>query len=446
MNGTENSDLLLKIINSALKSKKLYPPGHPSIAAPVNKVFQLLSEALKTDNNVMIGILHETLVFDDNMIQDGDKLYPDILSYMGDKNIDALIFERGTSVKELSTAFDILSGPRLQGKELQRELHTKGVTHITLKSIPTGKRNALEIYNGAVEVVKNVMGEVRMGKLPKTEPVNNIIEEITETVLSDQNAIMGLTMIKNYDNYLYNHSVNVSIMAIALGRNMALDKEELHAVGVAALLHDVGKTGVAEDIIRKPGGLSSEEWEKLKEHPLLGSNIAKRMEGLEELIGRLIYEHHIKYDHSGYPQTTSSIHPLSQIITISDAYDALTTLRVYQQPHSPVEAIKVMNNFSGRHFNPDTLKAFVNMIGVYPVGTMVRLSSNEIGVVTKLNSEFPALPFVKVLYDMEGNSLEASFELDLSTSQDKAIVSTVNPATTTTDIGSFFEKEAANAV
>ncbi|HAO94397.1 MAG TPA: hypothetical protein DCR11_11100 [Deltaproteobacteria bacterium] len=253
-------------------------------------------------------------------------------------------------------------------------------------------------------------------------------------------------MIKNYDNYLYNHSVNVSIMALSLGKAMGLPKDDLHAVGVAALLHDVGKTGVAENIIRKPGGLSSEEWEKIKEHPLLGSNIAKRMDGLDETIGRLIYEHHIKYDHSGYPQTTSSLHPLSQLITISDAYDALTTLRVYQQPHSPVEAVKVMNNFSGRHFNPDTLKAFIDMIGVYPVGTMVRLTTNEVGIVTRLNAEKQGGPIVKILYDSEGVIVENPYEVDIAVSTDKEIVTTVNPATTSTDLGSFFEKEAAQAV
>ncbi|MBI5455033.1 MAG: HD-GYP domain-containing protein [Deltaproteobacteria bacterium] len=445
MNG-DASELILKSINSALKSKKLYPPGHPAIAAPVNKTFQLITEELRSTSNIAIGILHETLTFEDTLIQDGDKLYPDILQYMADKNIDAIIFEKGSTLKELSAVFDILSGQPIQGKELQRELHAKGVTHITLKSVPMGKRNVLEIYNGAVEVVKNVMGEVRMGKIPRSEPVKTIVDEITETVFSDQNAILGLTMIKNYDNYLYNHSVNVSIMALSLGRAMGLPKDDLHAVGVAALLHDVGKTGVAENIIRKPGGLSSEEWEKIKEHPLLGSNIAKRMDGLDETVGRLIYEHHIKYDHSGYPQTTSSLHPLSQLITISDAYDALTTLRVYQQPHSPVEAIKVMNNFSGRHFNPDTLKAFINMIGVYPVGTMVRLTTNEVGIVTKLNAEKQESPVVKILYDSEGVIVENPYELDLSTATDKEIVSTVNPATTSTDLGSFFEREAAQAV
>jgi len=439
-----NSEMILKSINSALKSKKLYPSGHPAISAPINKTHQTVSDLLKIQNNVMIGMVNEALVIEDELVEDAETLYPDIFAHMNSKNIDAIIFEKGISPKEISSMLDILSGPdELQGKELQRELHSNGVTHITLKSVPMGKKNILEIYNGAVEVVQNVMGEVRMGKIPRSEPVEEIVNEISETVLSDPNAIIGLTMIKNYDNYLFNHSVNVSIMSLALGRAMGLSSEDLHSVGVASLLHDVGKTGVSENIIRKPGGLSSDEWEKVKEHPQLGQNISKRMSGMSETIGRLILEHHVKYDHSGYPQTSSSLHPLSQIITICDAYDALTTLRVYQKPHNPVEALKVMNTFSGRHFNPATLKAFTNLVGLYPVGTMVRLSSNEIAIVTAINPEQSEEPVVKVVFDAMGGPLEQPRELDLSVDNSNSIISTVNPATTDIDLGAFFEKEAA---
>ncbi len=440
----DNNEAILKSINAALKSKKLYPAGHPAIAAPINKAYQVIGDSLKTQNNVMIGMINEALVVEDTLVENSEALYPDLISQMNSRNIDAIIFEKGMSTRELSSVLDVLSGDGgLQGAELQKELHGKGITHITLKSVPFGKKNILEIYNGAVEVVKNVMAEVRMGKIPQSEPVDTIVNEITETVLSDPSAIIGLTMIKNYDNYLYNHSVNVSIMSLALGRSMGLSEEELHSVGVAALLHDIGKTGVSENIIRKPGGLSSDEWEKIKEHPQLGLNISKRMSGLGETVGRLIFEHHIKYDHSGYPQTSSSLHPLSQIITICDAYDALTTLRVYQKPHNPVDAIKVMNTFSGRHFNPTTLKAFTNLIGLYPIGTMVRLSSNDVGIVTRTNPESGEEPAVKVVLDKDGVALPEPYEIDLSKDRSKSIISTVNPALTNMDIAAFFEKEAA---
>jgi len=444
MNGAD-SEAILKNLNASLKNKKLYPPSHPAVASAVRKLCQLLTDSLRDKTSMVTALVHGALVFEGNPVPDSEALYPEILKYLAEKKSDALIFEKGLTEKEITSLFDVLTGAQIQGQELQKELHARGVTHITLRSIPMGKRNFVEVYNGAVDVVKSSMGEVRMGKIPSSGPVHNIVDEITESVFSDQSAMIGLTMIKNYDNYLYNHSVNVSIMSLALGREINLSKEELHAVGIAALLHDIGKTGVSEQIIRKPGGLSSEEWDKIKEHPLLGSNIIKRMEKLQELVSRLVYEHHIRYDHSGYPQTSGALHPYSQIITICDAYDALTTLRVYQKPHSPIEAIKVMTSLSGRHFNPDVFKGFVKMIGLYPIGTMVCLSTGEIGIVTKVNPETPSTPVVKVLYDRNGSTLDKPLDMNLAADEGKGIsvVATVNPATVSIDINAFFEKEVA---
>ncbi len=166
------------------------------------------------------------------------------------------------------------------------------------------------------------------------------------------------------------------------------------------------------------------------------------MDGLKEYVGQMILEHHIKHDHSGYPKTKVNLHPYSQILTVCDAYDALTTLRVYQTPNNPVEAVKIMMNLSGRHFDPETLKAFLGMIGLYPVGTMVRLSTNEIGIVTKVIPEEPASPVIRVIYDKDGNSLDDPFDLDLSKTSDVSILSTVNPATANVELSNFFEREA----
>lgn len=434
-------ETILQSINASLKSKKLYPKGHPAASAPVKKSYELLTESLRSRNNVALGIVNEALVFEGKPIVDSEQLYPELLSHLAHKKVEAVIFEKGFTEKEISSIFDILSGEDVHGAELQKILHAQGIMHITLKSIPTGM---VEVYKNAVEAVKNVMNEIRMGKIPKAEPVRRIVDQISESVFSDPNAMIGLTMIKNYDNYLYNHSVNVSIVSLALGRALGLSEEELHAIGVASLLHDVGKTGVSEDIIRKPGGLSSEEWEKVKEHPTMGSKIIQRMDGVEELIGKMVFEHHIKYDRSGYPKTDEDLHPLSQVITICDAYDALTTLRVYQTPHNPVEAIKIMMNLSGRHFHPDMLKAFISMIGLYPVGTMVRLSTSEIAIVTKANDQSPDAPTVKVIYDTDGNSLDNPVEIDLSNEESKevSIIATINPATADVELSNFFEGEA----
>ncbi len=441
----DNKDLILKTLNAALQSKKLYPPGHPSIAAPARKIHQLLGGLLQEKPKLMIGLVDEALVFDEIPVEDGEEHYEDLYNHMSEKQVEAIIFEKGVSDKELGSLLDILADEReLKGNDLQNEVRAKGVTRISLKSVQKGKKNFLEVYNDAVGVVKSVMNEIRMGKIPNSSAVNTVVDDMTELVFSDANAMIGLTMIKNYDDYLYNHSVNVGILSISLGRQMNLGKEDLHSLGVGSLLHDVGKTGVSEDIIKKPGGLSSDEWEKIKEHPVLGNKITKRMEHMDEAIGRIVFEHHIRYDRSGYPKTDQDIHPLSMIVSVADAYDALTTLRVYQQPYQPVEAIKVIRGLAGKHFEPNTVKAFEDMIGLYPVGTMVRLTTNEIGVVTEINYGAADRPKLKILYGSDGTEASEQRLINLA-DEDPAklnIIGPVDPLSRNMDMASFFEKES----
>ncbi|MFQ5442126.1 MAG: HD-GYP domain-containing protein [Thermodesulfobacteriota bacterium] len=436
---------ILKGINGALRGTKFYPPGHPAIKASEEKTYGIISASLSESENFLIALVEGALVIDEKPVADGESLYPELIEFMGKKNVGTIMIERGVDLQEFSSLIDVLSTTEEEGDDLSGVLKARGITHITLSSISEGKQHFLEVYNDAVKSVQGAMEEVRMGKIPRAEPITSVVNKVTESVLVDPNAMIGLTMIKNYDNYLYNHSVNVSILAVSLANAMELSPDDIHAVGVGALLHDIGKTGVSEEIIRKPGGLSSEEWAKVKEHPLLGSEIVKRMNGVVETTQRVVYEHHIKYDHTGYPETHNQLHPYSQILTICDAYDALTTLRVYQKPHTPVEALRIMNNFSGRNFDPDILKAFSDMIGIYPVGTMVRLSTNEIAIVTKINPESPDLPLVKIIYDADGGLLAETQETDLSkgAENDQSIIATVNPASVDVQLSEFFEKESA---
>ncbi len=442
MNRGEYREQILKGINSALKSRKLYPPGHPAIITPVRKVFNLIGELLKDQNALLISRLNDTLVFDDQPLFESEKNYQEIIHRMRERNIEVIVLERGISEQEFTDFIDmLLEDNRLTARELNEALKERGITHISLKSLE--KRKEIEVYNDAVRVIRSVMSDIRLGRIPETEPVKEIVEDMTSSILADPNALIGLSMIKSYDNYLYNHSVNVSILAISLGRIMGLSDDDLRTVGISALLHDIGKTGIAEDIIKKPGGLSSEEWEKIKQHPVLGKDITRKMGGMSEDVGRMIYEHHIRYDHSGYPKTTSSLHPLSQIITISDAYDALTTLRVYQRARTPSEALGLMMSLSGRHFDPKVFKTFMDMIGLYPVGTMVRLTTNEIGVVIRTPQDTNSGITVKVLYDKNCKPVEEPFEVTIGNKeQERSILSTVEPALLNIDVGMLFKEEA----
>jgi len=443
----ENIDVILKGINSAVKGKKLYPAGHPAIAAPITKAYQTLSELLKTNNKIFVGITKDVMVFEETPLMDAEKTLGELLHQMKRREIEGIIFEKGLMQEEFFSFIDSLSGETiLKGKELQTMLASRNISHITIKSI--SKRSIFETYTDAISVVQETMNQIRLGKVPQAGEIVRVSDELTELVLTDQNAMLGLTMIKNYDNYLFNHSVNVCILSIALAENMKQEEANLRIVGVGGLLHDLGKTGVAEEIIKKPDRLSTEEFESIKQHPVLGSKMIEQMPGLAGLISRVVYEHHIRYDHSGYPLTESPLHPLSMIITIVDAYDAMTTLRVYQRPFNPVEAIKLMNTMSGKHFDPNTLKAFIAMIGFYPVGTTVRLTTNDIGIVTKANPTDSLSPTVKIIFGGDGKQINKPYELDLLKEGNRniKIIAPVDPLTKGMDLGHFFEEESKEII
>jgi len=442
----DNRELILRSFNAALHSKKLYPPGHPSVAVPARKTHQLLTNYIQGTQRLVLAIVEDSLVFDDIPEANAAEQFGDIMEHLTGKKIEAITFKGAVKEEELSGLVEVLTSDEAfaSQEELERKLKTLGIKNITLQSMSVEQRGYFEVYNDAIGVVKNVMSEIRLGKIPRSDEVKGIVKEMSEMVFTNTNAMVGLSMIKNYDEYLYNHSVNVSIISLTLARHLKLERAVVDTIGVAALLHDVGKTGVAEDIIKKPGGLSSEEWEKVKEHPVIGSDIAERMKEMPEEVCRIIYEHHIRHDHSGYPKSDRQLYQHSMIVTICDAYDALTTLRVYQSPHQPVDAIKILRDLSGAHFTPEIVEAFSDMIGVYPVGTMVRLTTNEVGVVTSVTPDENDKVTVKILYDKNGAQLEEPLPIDISPQEGggPTIVGAADPLSRNMDVSAFFEKEA----
>ncbi|MFQ5329916.1 MAG: HD-GYP domain-containing protein [Thermodesulfobacteriota bacterium] len=442
-------DDLLRTINSATRNTRLYPPGHPAIATQLAKALQSVTDILKNHEKqrLFIGKLKDVLVFDETPIMDAEEKLDDFLHHMDSKGVEGIIFENGILAKEFASFITILAGEEdIHGAALQKRLHAGGVKHISLKSIPFGKRTLIEVYSDTMGVVQDVLHAVRLGKIPRSDGVLHVVGEMSNAVLSNKNAMIGLTMIKNYDNYLYNHSVNVSILTLSLAQVLKYEGEDLLAAGIGGLLHDVGKTGVAEDIMNKPGTLSDDEWKRMREHPVMGAQIISRMKGLDKSIVHMVHEHHIRYDRSGYPTLDSPLHPMGMIVTLADAYDALTTLRVYQRPYHPAEAVKILHGLSGKHFAPKIVQAFTNMLGVYPVGTMVRLSTNEIAIVTNINAADGEHPVVKVVYGSDGKKLTSSQAVDLSQAGEKArfIVSPVDPLSKGIDMGVFLEEEVGS--
>ncbi len=285
------------------------------------------------------------------------------------------------------------------------------------------KAAANRTYSQSVAVTKDVINSVRIGKTPNIRKIKRVVQGIVDQVLNEETSLIGLTAIRDYDEYTFTHSVNVCIFSIALGRRLGMTKLQLYELGLAALMHDIGKSRVPIDLLQKTGELTDEEWKWMAAHPWLGVLVLfqfrRQQEELSYRAMTVCQEHHMKVDLTGYPK---SIRPrqvslLSKIVSIADGYDAATSRRVYRtEVITPSAVLEEMRDNPRRGLDQVLVKAFINLLGIYPVGTLVVLDTFELAVVSAANQNPDALsrPIVKIISDAQGNTISPPIQVDLA--------------------------------
>ncbi|MFP3981801.1 MAG: HD-GYP domain-containing protein [Desulfobacterales bacterium] len=246
---------------------------------------------------------------------------------------------------------------------------------------------AHRLYSYAYNALKSVGQKILKGQSSGVRKPLRVIQDITDLAFANNAVLMGIATIRDHDDYTFTHSVNVAILSICLGQEIGLSRKSLVRLGISALFHDLGKIDVPVEILNKPGPLDTREFQEIRHHPVNGVRRIIKLNADSELKARILlppFEHHLRYDLSGYPDTNWS-RPLSlfgRIIEICDVYDALTSARSYRQtPLSQDRALGIMLAKSGRDFDPVLLKWFVNMLGVLPMGTLVKLNTGHFGLI-----------------------------------------------------------------
>ena len=295
----------------------------------------------------------------------------------------------------------------IQGIELEEA--SSSMTRVEAKQVQPGTI-AKGLYLKSYETVGESMELIKEGRRPNFKQAKHVIQGMVDMILQDESILLGLTTLRCYNQYAYNHSVNVSILSISLGNRAGYEKAALAELGLAALFHDLGKVCTADEILQKPDEFASDKWWHIELHSTRGVINLARLFGTREFPSRLAaaaFEHHMNYDFSGYPKLgipwDQSI--TGQIVMIADYYDLITSARVHEQAlTAPEQALKFMLKESGKSFNPILLKLFVNCIGIIPIGSLVLLDSNEVAVVSRAcsNPQTPDRPWVKIITDASG--------------------------------------------
>jgi HD-GYP domain-containing protein (c-di-GMP phosphodiesterase class II) len=245
---------------------------------------------------------------------------------------------------------------------------------------------------------------------------NNVLQMIIDDLSEHKEALIMLTDINVMDNYLYNHSLNVAIIVLSLGITHGYSRNDLIALGLGAILHDVGKTKISTELLTQKRALTAEEYKEVQKHTTLGFQILKDEPNIPLLSAHCAFQHHERIDGSGYPRgiKNDEIHDFAKWIAIADSYDAMTNHRPYRTAMLPHEAMEILFGLTGTHYDRKKVAMFRDNVAIYPLGLTVRLNTGEKGVVTQINPNSPQRPTIRVFEEADGRLAQPIYEIDLS--------------------------------
>jgi len=274
------------------------------------------------------------------------------------------------------------------------------------------------IHHEAHKIIHGILRDVRLGKQVELEQIAPSVERMTTSILRNNGALLALCRIKDKDNYTFQHSVSVGALMVSFCNAMKMSKEVIHHAGIGGMLHDIGKMKIPDEILNKPDRLTEREFSIMKCHVVESKRILTQSTGISETAIQVAAQHHERHDGSGYPLGLKGheISELGQMAAIVDVYDALTSERCYHKGMPPTDALRKIYEWSKFHFNPELVQAFMRAIGIYPIGTLVRLESGRLGVVIEQNDNNLISPKVKVFFSIQSNTHIKPEIVDLSKS------------------------------
>jgi putative nucleotidyltransferase with HDIG domain len=442
------SDDLIRRFGGSLRGIQLYSPTHPIVARNLEGLGEALRALHQHDASVVIGIVGGELIVGDLPMTKASASMGELIRRFGAMGIERITIERQVTLDELKTFAGMfgqlektLSGDALKEAAAQLESPNMRVGRVTLEErVPEEKTDASTIrrmYSEAVSVASLVWESARTDSTPDPTAARSMIEGLAQAVVQNRPALMALTALKDYDNYTFTHMVNVSLLTMGQARGLGIDGPLLREFGLAALMHDIGKVKTPTEILNKPDKLTDEEFGIMKRHVVDGAEMLRSTAEIPPLAPVVAFEHHLRVDGTGYPHgvTRPKLNLATMLCGIADVYDAMRSQRKYQQAFPSERILAVLQRNDGKQFDQHLVRRFVQLLGIYPVGNLVKLNTGDVAIVLQVHAPDPYRPKVRVLFAADGARLELPRDINLwETEQDarddraSSVIAPLNPA------------------
>jgi putative nucleotidyltransferase with HDIG domain len=415
-------DELLRRFASGVRAAQLYATDHPLVGRNTEGLLAVLKTLHAVQHTIAIGIVGNQLVVSDSPMPKASLGMIELIKRLKDQKIERIAFDRGVTAEEVTAFVHAIAALGIRGEASEP---TWSFPHIRVGRITAEDRRAdgiggdmaaiRKLYSNAVSIAEVAWESAATEGQPDLPATLQAVEGLADAVTQNRTALVALTAMRNYDNYTFTHMVNVSILTMGQARALGIEGRLLREFGLSALMHDIGKVKTPKEILNKPDKLTDDEFTIMRRHVVDGAEILRRTPEMPILAPVVAFEHHLRIDGSGYPfgVTRDGLNLGTMLCGISDVYDAMRSQRSYQQAFPTDRILAVLKRNDGTQFDQHLVRRFVQLLGIYPPGNLVRLSSGEIAVVTQVHAPDPYRPRVRVLFSKDGTRVDLPFDRNL---------------------------------